>query len=102
MSESGRDPAARRSALGMFPSITLRSEYSPSDPFGIEAAGQDVESDALHPARWSNPPPPGLRPIVPCDDPDEPEPTTRRLGSFGVSLQRSDELTKPSVMASNR
>lgn len=101
MTESGREPAARR--LGMLSSITLRSVYAVDDPFGIEAAGPEgPDNDALRPERWSNPPPPGLAPIIPVDEPDEPEPTTRRLGSFGAPLQISDELTKPSVIASNR
>ncbi|MCB9583456.1 MAG: hypothetical protein H6717_40865 [Polyangiaceae bacterium] len=28
-------------------------------------------SDAFHPDRWSAPPPEGLAPIVPCDEPEE-------------------------------
>jgi hypothetical protein len=28
-------------------------------------------SDPFHPERWSNPPPTGARPIIPCEDPPD-------------------------------
>jgi hypothetical protein len=50
--------------LGQLCSTTMRSVYAPEDA---------PCSDAFHPDRWSNPPPVGLAPIVPCDEPEEDE-----------------------------
>ncbi len=38
-------------------------EWTTSEPVPV--------SDPFHPERWSTPPPEGLAPIVPCDEPEE-------------------------------
>lgn len=62
----GMPPVVRAPvALGQLCSTTLRSVYKAEDDAPC--------SDAFHPERWSNPPPLGLAPIVPCDEPEEDE-----------------------------
>jgi hypothetical protein len=74
-SKADRDAARHFEQLR---STTLRSVYSvQGDEQTLVKAAPDSDSDsgpcsdAFHPERWSNPPPSGVEPIYPCDDPDD-------------------------------
>jgi len=75
--------------LGQLSSITLKSVYSASDV--------GPSSDAFHPERWSNPPPIGLDPIIPCDEPAEDDEVAVYVRSNPASAPPADERTAPSA-----
>jgi hypothetical protein len=75
--------------LGQLSSITLKSVYSASDVA--------PSSDAFHPERWSNPPPVGVDPIIPCDEPEEDEDVAIYVRSNPPSAPPTDERTAPSA-----
>ncbi|MEZ4220145.1 MAG: hypothetical protein R3B13_04380 [Polyangiaceae bacterium] len=76
-------------------STTLKSVYS-SPPAILDTTPLEGEpeldagpcSDAFHPERWSSPPPSGLTPIYPCEEPED-EDEARVLTSAAVARLRA-------------
>ena len=70
----------------------------------MHAADVGPSSDAFHPERWSNPPPVGLHPIVPFDEPEEDEAVQVRVSprERAIEAPAPDERPAPAVVQVER